>query len=120
MPQLLKLIYRTPKPITNKTTETLITTMVELKLALSLMPIVRIAVITSAITKAGKLNPISTPKTLGAFTRSWARCTNSGECAVTKALTLSRKTCVPGTSEASEACAIWRATIFSAVSSAVQ
>ena len=37
--------------------------------ALSLMPTARIAVITSAITNAGRLKPISIPKT-GAFTRS--------------------------------------------------
>ena len=54
--------------------------MVELKRALSLIPMVRIAVITRAMTNAGKLKPISTPKMWGAFTRSCARCTSSGEC----------------------------------------
>ncbi len=37
-------------------------TMVALKRALSLMPTTRIAVITSAIMKAGTLTPISYPK----------------------------------------------------------
>src|SRR5580765_1536279 len=119
-PQFDACTYRLPSARTNSTTETLMTTMVELNRALSLMPIARIAVITSAITNAGRLNPISIPKIRGALTKSWGRCTSSGDCAPINALTLSRKACVPGTSEESEACAICRATIFSAVSRAVQ
>ncbi len=78
-PQFAVEMYREPNPITNSTTETLITTIVALKLALSLIPMQRMNVITSAITNAGRLNPISAPKILGAAIRSCARCTNSGD-----------------------------------------
>src|SRR5205823_3216702 len=61
-PQLEKLTYLNPSPITKSTTETLITTMPELKRALSLIPTARIAVMTRAIKKAGTLTPISIPK----------------------------------------------------------
>ena len=84
------------------------------------MPITRIAVITNAIRNAGRLNPNSIPKIFGAPTKSWARWTNSGECVPMMAVTLSRNACVPGTNDGSEACAIWRATAFSAVPKAVQ
>ena len=91
-----------------------------LNLALSLIPMTRIVVITSAMMKAGRFNPISTPNQRGAPSRSCARCNNSGDCALTIALTLSRNVCVPGTKEESVASAIWRATVFSSVFSAVQ
>ena len=96
------------------------TTMVALKRALSLMPITRIAVITRAIRKAGRLKPISTPKIFGALTRSCARCTSSGERAERMALTLSRKACVPGARLGSATLAMSRATIFWAVAKPVQ
>ena len=62
-----------PRRITNSTTATLMITIVELKVALSLMPTTRMAVITSAMQNAGRLNPISTPNRCGALTRSCAR-----------------------------------------------
>ena len=96
------------------------TTMVALKLALSLMPMQRMKVISSAITNAGRLKPISKPNIFGAFIKSCARATSSGECAALIINTLSMKACVPGTSDVSEATAIWRAMVFSAVRSAVQ
>src|SRR6266436_5231882 len=61
-----------PRPITNRTTATLIVTIAALNLALSLMPMTRIAVMTSAIKKAGRLKPISTPKIVGALRSPWA------------------------------------------------
>ena len=76
-PQLLVVTYRKPRPMTNSTTATLMTTMVALKRALSLMPMTRMAVMTSAMMKAGRLKPISTPKIVGAFSSSCARCTSS-------------------------------------------
>jgi len=54
VPQLEACTYLLPRASTKSTTETLITTMVELKRALSLIPMARIAVMTSAIMKAGK------------------------------------------------------------------
>ena len=56
--------------MTKSTTATLMVTMVALKRALSLMPITRIAVITSAMMKAGRLTPISYPKRCGASEQS--------------------------------------------------
>src|ERR1700681_4738516 len=120
LPQFATDTYREPNPMTNSTTETLITTIVELNRALSLMPTTRIAVMTSAMTKAGKLKPISVPKIRGAFISSCARCNKSGDCVAMIELTLSRNACVPGTSVESELIAICRATSFSAVDSAVQ
>src|SRR5215813_839746 len=58
--------YLAPSPITNSTTETLITTIVALKLALSLMPMHSTKVMISAMTNAGRLKPISNPKIVGA------------------------------------------------------
>ena len=54
-----------PSAITNSTTDTLTTTMVALNRALSWMPMTRMAVITSAIRKAGRLKPISDPNSVG-------------------------------------------------------
>ena len=109
-----------PKPITNNTTDTLIATITALNRALSRMPIARIAVMISAMQNAGRLKPISTPKTLGAPSIACARCASSGDPADIMEVTLFKKACVPGTSDGSEICAICRATIFSAVRSAVQ
>jgi len=41
----------------------------------------RIAGMTRAITNAGRLNPNSTPKIVGAFSNSRARCASTGDCA---------------------------------------
>ena len=60
------------------------------------MPTTRIHVISSAMTNAGRLKPISTPKILGAASRSCARCTSSVECAPLIASTACIKACVPG------------------------
>ena len=106
--------------ITNNTTATLTVTMVALKRALSLIPITRIAVITRAIRNAGRLKPNSNPKMVGAFTSSLARCRSTADWAPMMPVTLARNACVPGTRLGSAACAICRATIFSAVLSAVQ
>ena len=95
-------------------------TMVALNCALSLMPITRIAVIASAIKKAGRLKPNSKPKICGALSRSCACRLSSGEWAERIDATFSRNAWVPGTSEASDACAIRRAIVDSAVRSAVQ
>ena len=70
VPQLAVEMYREPSAITNSTTETLITTIVALKLALSLIPMHKISVITSAMMNAGRLNPISAPKSFGAAIKS--------------------------------------------------
>ena len=70
MPQFPLLTYAKPRAITNSTTETLITTIVALKRALSLIPIAKMVVMTIAIMKAGTLMPISCPKRIGAASRS--------------------------------------------------
>src|ERR1022692_3784590 len=119
-PQFAVLTYLNPIQMTNNTTETLITTMVVLKRALSLIPTTRIAVMTRAIRNAGRLKPISTPKIVGAFSNSLACCTSTGDCAPITSVTLFRNDCVPGTRLGSAATAICRATIFSAVFNAVQ
>ena len=100
--------------MTKRTTATLMVTIVALKRALSLMPITRIAVITSAIKKAGTLSRFhirkdaarSAVRALAAATRAIAR--------LMIADTFCRKAWVPGTSVESDASAIWRATMFSA------
>ena len=84
------------------------------------MPLARIPVITRAINNAGKLKPNSHPKIRGAFNNSCARWASSGGCAATIAATLSMNTCVPGTREASEVCAICRAIVIWAERNAVQ
>ena len=94
--------------------------MVELKRALSLMPMARIAVITRAITKAGMFQPSSTPKILGASSNLCALSTSCGDCAAMISVTLLRNAWVPGRREESEAWAICRATIFSAARNPVQ
>src|ERR1039458_8686743 len=119
-PQFAVLTYLNPIQMTNNTTHTLTTTMVALKRALSLIPTTRIAVITRAIRNAGRLNPTSTPKTVGAFSNSLACCTSTADCAPMISVTFRRNACVPGTRLRSAATAICRATIFSAVFSAVQ
>ena len=106
--------------MTNNTTDTLTTTMVALKRALSLIPTTRMAVMSRAITNAGRLNPISTPKIVGAFSNSRARCASAADCAPMISLTFVRYACVPGTRLGSAACAICRATMFCAVFNAVQ
>src|SRR5262249_60270080 len=87
-PQLLALTYLIPRPMMNRTADTLMATIVALNWALSLMPMTRIAVITSAITNAGRLNPNSKPKTCGAPSRSWACWISSGERAERRILEL--------------------------------
>ena len=52
---------------------------------------------------AGRLKPISMPNSRGAFTRSWARCTSSGDCALIMSPTLAKKACVPSSRLGSEA-----------------
>src|ERR1022692_500737 len=106
--------------MTNNTTHTLTTTMVALKRALSLIPTTRMAVITRAIRNAGRLNPTSTPKMVGAFNNSLARSASTADCAPMISVSFRRNACVPGTRLGSAATAICRATIFSAVFSAVQ
>ena len=69
-PQLAGLDVHAPSPITNSTTATLMVTMVALKRALSWMPPDRMAVITRAISSAGRLKPNSNPKMRGAPSRS--------------------------------------------------
>ena len=66
LPQFEKFTYLMPRMMTNSTTDNLIATIVALKRALSLMPTTRIQVMIRAITNAGRLKPISTPKMLGA------------------------------------------------------
>src|SRR3954469_16839149 len=120
VPQLLKFTYLKPRPMTNRTTATLMTTMVELNRALSLIPTARIAVMTSAKKKAGRLKHISWPKIGGAFKSVCACCSSSGDCTDIMSATLARYGCVPTTRDGSDAEAFWRAITFSAMRRPVQ
>src|SRR2546423_14044678 len=85
-----------PRPITKRTTATLMVTMVALNRALSLMPMTRIAVIIRAITNAGRLNPISWPKMAGAVNTVGARRVRSGARAASKLAAILQEAWGPG------------------------
>ena len=119
-PQLSVFTYRMPTVMTNSTTATLMITIVALNRALSRIPLTRMAVISSAMTNAGRLKPNSNPMILGASRSSLARCTSCGDFAPTISATLLRNADVPGTRLGSAACASCLAMMFSAVRNAVQ
>ena len=106
-------------PITNNTTATLMTTMVELKRALS-NPDDQDGGDQQSDAERREVEADFDAEHRGRVQQLVARCASSGDFAAAIAPTLSRNADVPGTRLGSEACAICRATMFSAVRNPVQ